>query len=60
MPFVITIIAEIGVDIMMEFGITNYKTGETDVMYGHNVMDAFQHSGKDMIDWVVDWVEFID
>jgi hypothetical protein len=46
--------------IMMEFGIINYKTGERDVMFGYNVMDAFKRSGKDMIDWVVEYVEFID
>ena len=46
--------------IMMEFGIINYKTGERDVMFGYNVMDAFKRSGKDMIDWVVEYEEFID
>lgn len=45
---------------MNEYGIINIHTDETSVMFGRNPMDAYERSGLNANEWVIDYVEYID
>lgn len=45
---------------MKEYGIINIHTNEINVMFGHNPMDAYERSGFNASEWVIDYVDYID
>lgn len=45
---------------MKEYGIINTNTNEINVMFGRNPMDAYERSGLNASEWVIDYVDYID
>ena len=45
---------------MIEFGIINIATNETNVMFGYNIADAYRRSKLDMNTWHITYCEYID
>ena len=45
---------------MKEFGIINVNTNENSIMFGRNPMDAYNRSGLNANEWVIDYVDYID
>jgi hypothetical protein len=45
---------------MKEYGIINIYTNETSIMFGRNPMDAYERSGLNASEWVIDYVDYID
>lgn len=45
---------------MKEYGIINVNTNENSIMFGRNPMDAYNRSGLNANEWVIDYVDYID
>lgn len=45
---------------MIEFGIRNIHTEEENIIFGYNVADAYERSGLNANEWVIDYVDYID
>lgn len=45
---------------MKEYGIININTNENSIMFGRNPMDAYERSGLNASEWVIDYVDYVD
>ena len=45
---------------MKEFTITNITTKETNIIFGYDAPNAFKRAKLNEIEWLRDWVEYID